>query len=158
MRRRLALGVFLVLTVAPAIARSQDNAADEAALREAAAQYVAAWNASDAARMETFSADDGTIVDEWGVETRGRAAIAKGFADAKALDDLKGAKIAVTVTSVRFIRPDLAVSHGTYTVTGGKMPPDGFRGHYQNIDVKQDGAWKTVSLHLPAVPPPLPQK
>jgi uncharacterized protein (TIGR02246 family) len=156
MKRCIALGVFLVLTAAPAIARAQGSAADEAALRDSLTQYVAAWNASDAAKMETFYTDDATEVNTWGMETKGRAAIVKGFAEAKASDDFKGSKIAVTVTTIRFIRPDVAVSHGTYTVTGGKMPPEGLKGHYQTVDVKQGGAWKTATLHLAAMPPTPP--
>ncbi len=166
MKRCIALGVFLVLAAAPGLAQAQErtvgvpssfgSAADEAALRDGLTQYVAAWNASDAAKMETFYADDATIVDEFGMETKGRAAIVKGFAETKALDDFKGAKIEITVTTIRFIRPDLAVSQGTYTVTGGKLPPEGFKGHYQNVDVKQGGSWKSVSLHLAAMPPPMP--
>jgi len=52
--------------------------------------------------------------------------------------------------------PDVAVSHGTYTVTGPKMPPEGLKGHYQTVDVKQGGAWKTATLHLAAMPPTPP--
>jgi len=158
MKRCIALGVFLVLTAAPAIARGQGNAADEAVLTDQLKQYIAAWNAGDAAKMEAFYADDATIVDESGKETKGRAAIVKDFAEAKASDDLKGAKIDITVNTIRFIRPDLAVSHGTYTVTGGKMPPEGAKGHYMAVDVKQGGSWKSKALHLAAMPPPMPQK
>jgi uncharacterized protein (TIGR02246 family) len=166
MKRCLALGVFLVLAAAPGLAQAQErtvgvpssfgSAADEAALREWLTQYIAAWNASDAAKMETFYADDATIVDEWGKEIKGRAAIVKDFAESRALDDFKGATIAITADTIRFIRPDLAVSQGTYTVTGGKLPPEGLKGHYQNVAVKQGGSWKTVTLHLAAMPPPLP--
>ena len=158
MKRCIAFGVFLMLTAAPALARAQGSAADEAPLRDLLTRFVAAWNASDAAKMESFYADDATVVDEWGMETKGRAAIVKGFAEQRALDDFKGAKIDVTLTTIRFLGPDLAVSQGTYTVTGGKMPPEGFKGHYQNVDVKQGSSWKSVSLHLAAMPPPLPQK
>ena len=156
MKRGIALGVFLVLTAAPALARAQGSTADEAALKDLQKQYDAAWNAGDAAKAAALYADDGTFVDEQGMETRGRAAIEKGFA--QVMSESKGATFAGTVDTIRFIRPDLALVQGTFNVTGGGMPPEGFKGHYLAVAAKQGGSWKILAVHNAAMPPPPPKK
>jgi len=155
MKRWIALGVFLVLTAAPAVARGQGSAADETALRDLGKQYEAAWNASDATKIGSFFVDDGTWLGEWGTVTQGRAAIEKDFAQVKA-SDLKGAKLTSTTDTVRFIRPDLALTRGSYSISCDGAP-EPFKGHYLAVATKQGGSWKLVAVHtaaMPAMPPP----
>jgi uncharacterized protein (TIGR02246 family) len=156
LKRRIALGVLLVLTAVPALAQTQGSAADEAAIKDLQKQDDAAWNAGDAAKAAATYADDGTFIDVQGVETRGRAAIEKGFA--QVMSETKGATFAGTVDTIRFIRPDLALVQGTINITGGGMPPEGFKGHYLAVVAKQGGSWKILAVHDAAMPAPPPKE
>ena len=68
---------------APAPAAAPDtSAADMAAIRANAEQYVAAWNAGDGATMGPLLAEDVVLMQPDGPPTVGREAILQGFAGA----------------------------------------------------------------------------
>jgi uncharacterized protein (TIGR02246 family) len=158
MKRRFALGVFLAFTAATALAQTpQGSAADETAIHNLATQFTSAWNSGDAAKAAAVYADDATFVNVRGVETRGRAAIEKGMVEDLA-GEMKGATFAVTMDTIRFVRPDLALVQGTTNITGGGTPPNGLKGHYLLVATKQGGSWKVLAVHTAAMPPPPPQK
>ena len=156
MNRWIALGVFLVLTAAPALARAQGSAAEEAAIREAHKQYGDAWKARDAAKLAGFYADDATLVNEPGMEAKGRTEIERAFA--QVMSRWKVETISGTLDTIRFIRPDLALLQGATGITGGGTPPGGLKGHYMAVATKQGGSWKIVAAHSAAMPPPPPQE
>ena len=154
MKRFLVLGVFLAFTVAGAMAQMQrGSASDEAAIRELGNAHASAWNSGDAAKAAAVYTDDAMFVSVRGMVTTGRAAIEKNIA-ADLSGGMKGTTFAITMDSLQFIRPDLALVTGTTNITGGATPPEGLKGHHLAVATKQGGAWKVAAVHTAAMPPP----
>jgi uncharacterized protein (TIGR02246 family) len=119
------LVVFLVLQLAPPVdAAGQERstppgdqqagggaAGEEQAIRKAAAAYVEAMNRGDLdARLALWTAD-ADYIDEAGKVTRGREALAALFKNGQA--GLKGTKVTMTIRSLKFLRPEVAITDGT---------------------------------------------
>ena len=115
-----------------------DQAEDEAAIRKMVESYTAAFNKRDAKAVAAHWLPDAVYVDP---DTRkqivGRDAIEKHFAAEFA--DVKGAKLAVNVDSVRFISPSVALEQGRATVT--EPGKEASKSRYSAIHVKRDGKW-----------------
>lgn len=115
-----------------------EPSADEAAIRQAAATYVEAFNKHDAAAVaEQWSPDAVYLNRSTGEEVVGRPAIAEQFATL--FKDQPEAKLEVTVTSVQFVSPNVAIEHGTAKLTTPNAPPE--ETEYSAVDVKRDGKW-----------------
>lgn len=115
-----------------------DQAADEAAIRQAAASYVAAFNKNDAAALaEHWSPDAVYLNRSTGEEAVGRAAIAEQFV--ALFKERPGLKVEVKVTSVQFVSPNVAIEQGTATLIAPKTEPEEI--DYSAVDVKRDGKW-----------------
>jgi uncharacterized protein (TIGR02246 family) len=114
------------------------QAADEAAIRQAAASYVDAFNKHDA----------NALADQWspeavyqnrttGEEAVGRAAIAEQFV--ALFKEQPELKLDVKVASVQFVSPNVAIEQGTATMLAPGAEPDEFE--YSAVNVKRDGNW-----------------
>lgn len=115
-----------------------DQAADEAAIRESVASYVAAFNAQDAPALAAHWSDHGIYQNPLsGVEVSGRKAIEEEFA--AVLKELKGAKLSVNVASIDFVSPSVAVERGTAEVVGAQSSPEATE--YSAVHVKQGDKW-----------------
>ena len=80
--------------------------ADDAAIRTAVADYVAALNKGDLDGIMAFWAPDAEYVTEDGNVTHGKQGIADLFKEV--LPQIKGQKVTSRVRSVRTLRPDVA--------------------------------------------------
>lgn len=125
---------------------------DEELLHKLAADFVATWGKGDAAELAGYWSETGDTVAAEG-HFQGRAAIqeyyTQGFGGPYA-----GTKIAVAMTSVRFLQPDVAVADGTYVITGAKGP-DGvdlpaIEGLWSNVNVKVGDRW-LISASRPMI-------
>jgi uncharacterized protein (TIGR02246 family) len=88
-----------------------DQAADEAAIRKNADDYVAAYNKHDAGALAAFWSPEAVYENPvTGEEVVGRMAIADQFTTI--LSDLGDAKLSVEVKSVKFLSPNIAVEEG----------------------------------------------
>jgi uncharacterized protein (TIGR02246 family) len=94
-------------------------AADEAAIRKAAEDYIAAMDKGDLDAVLACWAPDCEYIAEDGTETRGKDAVAELFR--QALPELKDHKITARHHSIRTLRPDVAVEDGSIEFCG----PDG---------------------------------
>jgi uncharacterized protein (TIGR02246 family) len=122
------VGTIVVLAARPSTRMAQAGQGDakapigvEAEIRKANADYAAAMMAGDLDAVMAFWSADADYIDEAGTMTRGSDKIAALFR--KALPELKGAKIAVKVHSLKFIRPEICLEDGTVektTATGNK--------------------------------------
>jgi uncharacterized protein (TIGR02246 family) len=125
---------------APAAAKD-NSAADEKAIRATADEFVKAFNAGDAKMIGAEWATDAEYSDESGQEFHGRAAIEKEYAGL--FKEHPGATISVTIESIRFLGPDIAVEKGIAKV---KLPkadtPTGAR--YNVVHARRDGKWVMV--------------
>jgi uncharacterized protein (TIGR02246 family) len=127
------------------------NAAEEKALKKRAEDFIAAFNKGDAKALAEFWTPDGDYVDEAGHALNGRKAIQEAFE--KQFASAKGAKLRINPTSLRFVKPDLAIEDGTTEILyGDDAPPTGAR--YTAVHVKQDGQWLLASVRDAVLVPP----
>ena len=146
----LALAAGLSARVASA-AEPFDKAKEEAALQKNAEAFVEAFNKGDAKALAAFFTQDGDIIDQDGRQIKGRKAIEEVYA--KIFAETKGAKLFIKITSLRVVRPDLALEDGlTEVVPADGGPPSAAR--YTVVHVKQEGEWRLESVReATAVPP-----
>ena len=91
------------------------NASADAAIRQIVARYVDARDNKDAkATAALFTADADQLVSsgEW---RKGRDALVRG---AMASSEASGGKRTITVETVRFLSPDVAIADGRYQIAG----------------------------------------
>jgi uncharacterized protein (TIGR02246 family) len=139
MARTLLAGALFAWSVAAAIgAEDSPQAADEAAIRQAAASYVEAFNKHDAQAVADHWSPDAVYLNRsTGEEVVGRAAIVKQFADQ--FEEQPAAKLEVTVTSVQFVSPNVAIEQGTAKILAPNAEPE--ETEYSAVDVKREGKW-----------------
>jgi uncharacterized protein (TIGR02246 family) len=122
----------------PAQRPKADHAADGTAIRANVTAFVKAYNAKDAKAVAALFTPDGQVVDQDGNASEGRDAIERVFADLFSESPQK--RIEVTVDSIRFVGPDLAVEEGSTKETSGPGEPPEYDG-YTVLHVKRDGRW-----------------
>jgi uncharacterized protein (TIGR02246 family) len=108
---------FLVCVSSAAGARQLPLKSDEAAVRDVVAKYTNARGAKDPKAIEalfTADADQHTTAGEW---RRGRAAIVPGALRSSAQNP---GDRRITVESVRFLTPDVAIADGPYVLLDAK--------------------------------------
>ena len=111
---------------------------DESAIRQTVDSYVAAYNSGDAKALADLWSENAVYTNRAsGEEAVGRTAIAEAFTAIFA--EQKGAKLDVSIESIRLLSPSVAVEHGTAKV----LPPEGEPESldYSAVYVKQDGKW-----------------
>ena len=159
----LTVGVFLLFASVPAVAQST---ADEAAIREANEQRIAAWHAKDVKAYLAFYDDDCT--QDWTggpcmAEIRESGEFPEAWKTGAGRWDTSGttcmnchnananAKIKVDKEiGIAFITPDVAILRYTTENTGfldadGKPVPPG-KLQYATVYGKKDGKWLIASL------------
>jgi uncharacterized protein (TIGR02246 family) len=115
-----------------------DQAADEAAIRKTVASYVEAFNKHDAKALADHWSPDAVYLNRsTGEEVVGRAAIAEQFA--ALFKEQPAVKLEVSVASVQFVSPNVAVERGTAKLIGPNSEPEEIE--YSAVDVKRDGQW-----------------
>ena len=137
-------------SAAPSTSPKPGNAADEKAIRATAEDFLTAFNGGDAKAVGALWASDAEYTDESGRSYQGRAAIEKEYADF--FKEHHGATMTVTIESVRFLGPDIAVEKGIAKV---KLPPaDAPLGsRYTVVHARRDGKWiMVVGRDAPYVP------
>ena len=124
-------------------------AADEKAIGKIRAAYVKAFNAGDARALAAFWAPDGEFVDSEGRSFRGRNAIEKEFT--AFFKEAKGQVLEVTVDSLRFVSPDVALETGGTRIKAA----DGASSHaaYSIVHTRRNGKWLLASVRDAAYAP-----
>jgi uncharacterized protein (TIGR02246 family) len=139
--RRISLFLLIVASASASRALGQepnDLSANEAAIRKMVASYVQAFNKHDAkALAEQWSPDAVYLNRTTGEEVVGRAAIADQFTTL--LKEQPELKIEVTVESIQFISPNVAVERGVTRFLAPNAEPEEIE--YTAVDVKRDGKW-----------------
>lgn len=157
---------FLVLCLAAPALRGDattGSKADEKDIRQIGAQVQDAWNKADAKMMADLWLVDGDYVSSTGRSASGRAEVEKAFAEQWS-GVYKGTKLANTITSVRFIRRDVAIVDGGFEVSGmrdasGKTLATR-AGLSTIVAVKKGDRWYVAALRgmVPSVPAGSPGK
>lgn len=112
--------------------------AEEAAIRKTVAAYVQVFNNRDARALADHWSPDAVYANRiTGEEVVGRAAIAEQFtALFKAQPEVK---LDVSVESIQFVSPNVAVEHGTARFLAPKAEPEEI--DYTAVYVRRDGRW-----------------
>lgn len=143
MKRLLILVAFACIAEAfPVVAA--DTATDEKAIRQVLKDYETLWNKHDMSTFGNLFTNDAEWVNVVGHVWRGKADIRKAH-QAVHETNFKNRNMQLDNMTVRFIRPDVAVSIVRWTLDGFEAP-DGR--HFPKgpnvatlIFVKQDGSW-----------------
>lgn len=149
----ILLAVALCMNILGSIPALADQAADEAAIRANAQKYVESYNRRDSKTMASMWSPDAVYQDpSTGEGIVGRDAIAKqlDYVFAGAED----AKLAVTIDSVEFLSPNVAIEKGVADISYSQGEPEKFE--YSAVHVKRDGQWlldRVSETQVPAPPP-----
>jgi uncharacterized protein (TIGR02246 family) len=140
MRRALLCLLFsgAVLTSKSWCQQPADLPASEAAIRKAAASYVEAFNRHDAKAVADHWSPDAVYLNRsTGEEAVGREAIAEQFT--ALFKEQPEVKLEVSVESVQFVSPNVAIERGTAKLLTPNSEPEEVE--YSAVDVKRDGQW-----------------
>ena len=133
------MATLVLTTTAPADDANpggKNQAEKEAALRELGEQYVAAFNKHDAKAIAAFWSPNAVYTNRLtGEQVKGREAIAAQFTNL--FDNNNEAKIQVSVDSIQFVSPNVAVEKGVSTFMAD--PP--IQIPYSAVYVQLDGKW-----------------
>jgi len=116
--RRSLLSVLALLAVSIPVS-GQTQAAEEKDIRSIGAQVQEAWNKRDPKMLADLWLTDGDYVSSTGRTATGRAEVENAFATQWA-GVYKGTKLTHTLTSVRFLRKDVAIADGAFEISGMK--------------------------------------
>jgi uncharacterized protein (TIGR02246 family) len=119
------------------------TADEEKAIRAAVDSYTAAFNKGDLDALLAHYAADAEYVDHDGKQFKGKASLT-GMCK-RSLADLKGYKLKTTITSLHFVKPDVAIADGKAEFTA----PDGTTdsGLFTAVWTKTGGKWLLSSVH-----------
>jgi uncharacterized protein (TIGR02246 family) len=134
-------------------ASAADQAADEAAIRANAEKFVQAYNRRDARTMAGMWSPEAVYMDPaTGEGVVGREAIAKQYDYTFA--GAEDARLNVTIDSIEFVSPNVAVEKGVALVTYKDSEPE--KTTYTAVHVKRDGQWLLDRVAEAEIPPPPP--
>lgn len=112
-------------------------------LKASAAAFEKAFNAGNAKAIAIQFTENAEVVDEDGNVIEGRAKIQERFATL--FKEFPKARIAVELTSLRQLSPDVAVEDGVSTTTLSADEPAS-RSPYSLVHLKRDGKWLIASV------------
>jgi uncharacterized protein (TIGR02246 family) len=134
--------------------QSVTEPADHQVIRQRVISYVETFNSQDAAAVGAYWMDDGvSIAAETGERTAGRAALQEEFA--AFFRENPGSRLMGEVSSIRMIRPEVALVEGRTTLF--VADPEPVESAFTAVLVKEGDQWLISSSHehdLPAPPTP----
>ena len=148
----LAIGLALSQMSAPRPAQSQEakgvkkppaEATELDGLKASAAAFEKAFNSGNAKAIAAQFTENAEIIDEDGDVVQGRSKIEARFAEL--FKEFTKAQIAVELTSLRQLSPDVAVEDGFSATTLSPEEP-GSRSPYTLVHLKRDGKWLIASV------------
>lgn len=115
-----------------------DQSASETEIRKAVASYVEAFNKHDAQALAQHWSPDAVYINRsTGEEVVGREAISEQFS--ALFQEQPELKLKVSVTSVQFVSPNVAIETGTTSLLSPSSEPEEVE--YSAVNVKQGGKW-----------------
>lgn len=142
----LAAVALVAAATARPVAAGPERAADEQAIRAAAAAYQKAVEAGDMAAVASLWLADGDIIDAAGARIAAPVAAAapgEGVAE-PATGDGEPAECRVSTTAIRFVGPDTAIEDGTLELVSKTGAALG--GRFSAVWVRQEGRWKLAAV------------
>ncbi|MGZ3264398.1 MAG: SgcJ/EcaC family oxidoreductase [Croceibacterium sp.] len=143
MRAACFFGLLVLGTAGAAMAAGQ---ADEASIRSLQQQQAVAWNDHEIASYAALFTADADVINVLGWQWHSRAELQQklgaGFKSVFAKS-----RMSIGEVTVEFVKPDVAVAHVRWTMTGALSPtgsgndaPE--QGIQTQVLVKQGGSWK----------------
>lgn len=120
-----------------------DQRADEEAIRGLIEQQVRGWEAGDPGAYASVFTSDADYVTFLGSHHRGREAIAASYVPLFR-KVLKGTRLAIDVTHVRFLTADVALIHANAMVVRRRRPRRNARVN-TSVAVRTDGRWQLAA-------------
>ncbi len=147
----LAITQFGAIGKSPAVPEDKAKNLEGTGKGKRAQAFIAAFEKGDAKAVAAFWTKDGDYVDQIGRQIKGREAIEKLYT--KFFAAQKGAKLSITVTSLKQVGADVALEDGITEVTPADGGP-GSTARFSAVLVKQDGEWYFESLRESISHPP----
>ncbi len=148
----LSAALAVLVSAVPAQDSPGDKSPEWDAVMDNDRAYEAAFGKGDVKALAAFFAEDAEYTTDDGQSFRGLPAIEESIR--AALIENKGAKLAITVESVRVLTSEVVVEKGSTSVTAKDGAVSGAL--YTAIHVKKDGKWKISQLTeapLPEITP-----
>ncbi len=159
-RRVLNVGFMVAIFATASISVGANPRQDEAQIRELQVRQAAAWNTHNATAYANLFTENGDVVNIVGWWWKGRREIESKLTAAFAFA-FKQSTLTVTDVQVRFVKPDIAIAHVRWTMTGARTPPgvpEPREGIQIQVLTKQHGKWLIESFQnttsVPEVPFP----
>jgi uncharacterized protein (TIGR02246 family) len=141
-RKHLKLALALALVAATAFAQGGDRVADEAAIRTVVQAFLDTREANDAAALGALLTADVDQQQTSGNTRRGREAVVAG---SLATQQSTGGRRTITIDSLRFVTPDVAIADGRYDSVGRADGTD--RRMLTSMVLRREGgAWKIAAI------------
>jgi uncharacterized protein (TIGR02246 family) len=118
------------------------------AIRALVGELIETWNRGDIHAFSALFTEDADYVTGSGRLCHGRQAIVRDLG-AACRDGAQDAAVTITNTSIRLLRPDVAIVHCTWEMGAGRRgenPPAGRQGTMIQVLTRTDGRWKVVAL------------
>lgn len=150
MRRTVLPGLLALCFALPLAAQGRGSGEDEAAVREVVRSYVEAREARDSDAITALFTEDADQLTSSGEWRRGREALVRG---AQASSARAEGKRTITVETVRFLAPGVALADGRYEIVGAGSE----RRMWASITLTRGASgWRIAAIRnmLPAAPPP----
>jgi uncharacterized protein (TIGR02246 family) len=155
-KRQIVTALMLAVSALGALSAAS---ADETAIRELTATFVAAWNNHDPAAMAATWAEDGDLINPVGVVAKGRAAVQELLVKEHSRV-MKTTTLEITSLDLRMISSAIALGDWSIVITGmagpdgATMPPRNL--HVFHVYKQHDGKWLTAAWRPYAFAPTEP--
>ena len=122
--QRGALGLVCILAaLLTALPSMADQRLDDAAIRGLQDRQAEAWNRHDAKAYASLFTEDGEVVNVVGWWWKSRGEIESKLAAAFAFV-FRDSTLTITDVKVRFVTPDIAIAHVSWSMKGARTPPN----------------------------------
>jgi uncharacterized protein (TIGR02246 family) len=147
---KLAVLLAALIATVGAAAQSADRSADEQAVRAVIQAFLDTREANDAAGLAALLTADVDQRQTSGNMRSGRDAVVSG---SLATQQSTGGRRTISVDSLRFVGPDVAIADGRYD-SGGRADGTDQRMLTSMVLRREGGAWKIAAIRnmLPSTP------
>ena len=148
MNRATNLLIFFMLIAPCAAAQATANNKDREAIKSIALKWQDAWNRHDLKALAALAAEDVDLVTVSGTRLRSRKEFLEDHTRSHETV-LRESVLTTDSVEVKFVRPDVAVAHFEWSITGVKAP-DGTslppqRGIFIWVLTKRKEAWVIIA-------------
>jgi len=135
----------------------QGTTLDEQAIRNAATEFVAAWNKNDAKALTALFTTDGDLINPAGRVARGRTGVETLFTE-EHNGQFKGTRLSMPQKHLHFLRQDIAIADYEYEISnvrGSDGKETSIRGLVSSVLHKNGDKWLIAACRA-MTPAPLP--